>query len=296
MSMAAACRIALGSAQFGQRYGVANRSGAPTQREMDLVVHRARDAGVDTIDTAIAYGDSESMLGAAGLSGFRLVTKLPPISIRAADVEREMREEVRHSLGRLGVERLHGLLLHRAADAISNPPVAAEVRRVLAALATEGIIGRAGVSVYEPTELEAVADVMPLGIVQAPYNVLDRRFDESGWFSRLRAAGAEIHVRSVFLQGLLLLDDGQMPSAFDKWNPVWSRWRAWLRERDVSAVTGALGAVLSNPNVDRVVVGVDTLAQWNEVLAAASSDRGVMPDDPGCDDMQLINPMNWSRV
>lgn len=295
--MADGRRIALGSAQFGQRYGVANRSGAPPQHVVDAIVTRARAAGVDTVDTAIAYGDSESMLGAAGVAGMRVVTKLPPLDMAAPAVEGWVRAQVGASLARLGTSALHGLLLHQPSDLLGGAATARALGEVLRALEKEGAVGRVGVSVYHPTELEALTDVMPLGLVQLPYSVLDRRFDESGWLARLRASATEIHVRSVFLQGLLLLDATDMPTRFSqRFDSIFAEWRAWLRERGIGPLAGALGFVLADARVDRVVVGCESLAQWEEILAHAGARVSDVPWHVRSDDLGLINPVLWPRA
>lgn len=264
---------------------------------MDAIVARARAAGVDTIDTAIAYGDSEAMLGAAGVADLRVVTKLPALAVAAAEVEGWVRAQVRASLGRLGVTALRGLLLHHPSDLLGDTATARALGDVLAALKAEGVVAKVGASVYHPAELDALSSAMPLDLVQLPYNVLDRRFDESGWLDRLRASGAEIHVRSVFLQGLLLLDMNEMPNEFfRRFGSTMAAWRGWLRERGIGPLAGALGFVLADARVDRAVVGCDSLAQWNEILAHAGARVSDVPWHVRSSDLALINPVNWPRA
>ena len=295
--MADGRRIALGSAQFGQRYGVANRSGPPPQEAVDAIVARARAAAVDTIDTAIAYGNSEAMLGAAGVAGLRVVTKLPALAVAAAEVEGWVRAQVRASMGRLGVSTLHGLLLHHPSDLLGDTEISRALGDALGALKAEGVVAKVGASVYHPAELDALSSAMPLDVVQLPYNVLDRRFDESGWLDRLRASGAEIHVRSVFLQGLLLLDPNDMPNEFFKrFGTTLSAWRAWPSERGLTPIAGALGFVLADARVDRAVVGCESLAQWEEILAHAGARVTDVPSHVRSSDLALINPVNWPRA
>jgi aryl-alcohol dehydrogenase-like predicted oxidoreductase len=297
MSMADGRRIALGSAQFGQRYGVANRSGPPPQEAVDAIVARARGAGVDTVDTAIGYGDSEAMLGAAGVDGLRVVTKLPALAVAAAEVEGWVRAQVGASLARLGVPALHGLLLHQPSDLLGDTAISRALVDALGALKADGLVAKIGASVYHPAQLDALANVMALDLVQVPYNVLDRRFDESGWLDRLRASGTEIHVRSVFLQGLLLLDTNEMPNEFfARFHSTLDAWRTWVRERGVGPLAAALGFVLADARVDRAVVGCDSLAQWDEILAHAGARVPDVPAHLRSDDLALINPVNWPRA
>ena len=106
-------KLAIGTAQFGMRYGISNLSGKVSQEGGKAILKYAASAGVDTIDTAMAYGDSEQVLGNIGVDGFNVVTKLPEIPEHIADVEGWVIRAVKDSIFRLGVASLYGLLLHR---------------------------------------------------------------------------------------------------------------------------------------------------------------------------------------
>ena len=252
-----------------------------------------RAAGSDTLDTAMAYGDSESVLGAAGVRDLKVITKLPPLPPEPHDTGAWVREKVRHSLDRLQVPKLHGLLLHRPSDALGAR--APDLLEALASLKVEGVVAKIGVSVYEPNELAQLQGVMKLEIVQAPYNVLDRRFADSGWFDRLRAAGTEIHVRSVFLQGLLLLDEARLPAAFSRWRPIWQRWCEWTRRQGLDNLAAALGFVLKNRNIARVVIGAEAAAQLRQIIASAAALETDVPAELATSDLNLLNPGNWTN-
>ena len=79
-------RIALGTAQFGMDYGIANTKGQVTRSEVKEIIQLAESRGIDTIDTAIVYGESEACLGDAGVQGFKVITKLPPLPESCTDV------------------------------------------------------------------------------------------------------------------------------------------------------------------------------------------------------------------
>ena len=251
-----------------------------------------RETGSDTLDTAISYGDSEVVLGRARIDGFRVVTKLPPLPVETADVAGWVRRHVRTSLDRLRVANLYGLLLHRPAD-VSGPHAGA----LLAALATlkaEGVVTKVGASVYAPEELAELEGAMKLDLVQAPYNVFDRRFESTETFRRLHAAGTEVHVRSVFLQGLLLLDEDELPETFRKWQPLWQRWCGWVRQQGTDQLAAALGFALANPTVDRIVVGAESAAQLRSIVASTRLDLQQVPVELATGDLNLINPTNWT--
>jgi aryl-alcohol dehydrogenase-like predicted oxidoreductase len=284
-------RVALGSVQFGLPYGVANESGQVAPGEAARIVRIAADRGVDTIDTAIGYRDSERVLGDIGVAGFKVVTKLPALPQDVLDVSRWASEQVEGALTRLRAPRLHGLLLHRSADLLGPHGVA--LYRAMQAVKGRGLVGKIGVSVYTPDELGTLLASFAIDLVQAPLNLLDRRLQSSGWLARLNDAGVEVHTRSAFLQGLLLMPRQRIPARFAAWSSLWDRWDRWADGDRRVALKACLAFPLSLPEVDRVVVGVDSAEQFEEILLGAVSERAAWPD-LSCDDEALINPSNWA--
>jgi len=285
-------RLALGSAQFGLDYGVANRTGQVTRAALLEILSHAAQAGLDTLDTAIAYGDSEARLGEAGLARWQVVSKLPRLPADVGDdVPGWVRGQVQGALTRLRVPALAALLLHHPADLCGPHGVA--LTGALAALRDRALVRKTGVSIYDPAELDALWQHDAVQLVQVPFNIVDRRLQRSGWLDRLQARGIEVHVRSVFLQGLLLLPPGQRPARFERWQSLWARWDQWLQQHRLTPLQACLRYVLSLPGVDRVVVGVDSLVQLREILSACDGALPVLPDDLASDDLALINPSHW---
>ena len=286
-------RLAIGTAQFGLPYGVANRSGQLTPSEGAEVLSRARAAGVDTLDTAIAYGTSEARLGALGVDGWRVVTKIPRVPAGTPDVAAWVRTSIRGSQERLGQSRLTGVLLHRPQDLMET--WGRELTATLLGLRKEGVIEKVGVSVYGPDELEQLRPLLPFDLVQAPYNLVDQRLATSGWLERLRDSGVEVHVRSAFLQGVLLMAPEARPAYFARWASLWEVWDRWLADTGTSPLAACLQFALARPEIDRVVVGVDSAEQFSQIVAASTTavPPGSLPP-MACDDPDLINPSRWS--
>jgi aryl-alcohol dehydrogenase-like predicted oxidoreductase len=283
-------RLALGGAQFGLPYGIANHVGQVARADAAVIIAAAHASGLDTVDTAIAYGDSESCLGAAGLAGWHVVSKLPALPDDCPDAVAWVATHIEGSLRRLGVGSLYGLLLHNPRQLMS--PCGPALITALRVARDTGVVGRIGVSIYGPDDLAATYQILPPDLVQAPLNLVDRRLVDSGWLSRLADDGVEIHTRSSFLQGLLLMP--KVPARFTPWRPLWARWQAWLALHPVKAVAACLAYPLSYPEVARVVVGVDSLTQFTDLLTAERAPfRGDLPDLRS-DDEQLINPSKWN--
>ena len=147
------------------------------------------------------------------------------------------------SLVRLKLDRLDSLLLHHPADLLEWR--GERIYRSLLGLKKSGLVERIGVSIYSPNELDTILDNYDIDIVQAPFNVLDRRLETSGCLTRLHELGIEVHVRSVFLQGLLLLKKSEMPDRFHRWDGVWNLWHDWLKDNNITALSATLNFALS---------------------------------------------------
>lgn len=287
-------RIALGTVQFGLPYGIANQAGQVTRQEAKAMLQLASANGIDTLDTAIAYGESEACLGEVGIERFKLVTKLPALPDDCIDVSGWIQQQVAASLARLGVNAVYGLLLHRSEQLLGSNGGA--LYRALQDLKDSGVVQKIGVSIYAPSELEAISKRFRLDLVQAPLNLVDRRLHTTGWLQRLKNDGTEIHTRSAFLQGLLLMPQAAIPPKFAQWGELWHQWHQWLAEHDVSAVRACLAFPLSFPEVDRMVVGADSVGQLEQIIGATLD---AVPDDlPDlrCEEENLINPARWCQL
>lgn len=284
-------KLALGTAQFGLAYGIANTEGQVTADAAVKILARGREAGMDTIDTAIAYGDSEQRLGEAGVEGWQVVSKLPALPDGCGDVQAWVAANVDESLARLKVPHLRGLLLHRPGQLLGAN--GRQLYQALLQLKDTGKVEKIGISIYEPSELDDLCVQYAFDLVQSPFNVFDRRLTTSGWLHRLHAKGVEIHVRSVFLQGLLLSATEKPPLGFERWESLWSSWRSWAIEAGSNPLRAALGHVLTYPEISRVVVGVDSLTQLNEILVCAQSAQQRAPETLATADPDLLNPARW---
>lgn len=287
-------RLALGTVQFGMRYGIANQSGQVSCEQARSMLKLATDHGIDTLDTAIAYGDSETRLGELGICNFKTITKLPALPEGLADVALWVQDQVKASMARLGVSVLYGLLLHRSEQLLG--PQGRALYQSLQELKDSGRVQKIGISIYSPRELDAICPLFPLDLVQAPFNLVDRRLHSSGWLRRLKAAGVEVHTRSAFLQGLLLMPGTERPAKFAPWSAVWASWHQWLADWRIVPVHACLAFALAHPEIDRVVVGADTPTQLQQLIDAANAPA--LPDFPdlACNDEFLINPSQWSHL
>jgi aryl-alcohol dehydrogenase-like predicted oxidoreductase len=295
--MTALARIGLGTVQFGMNYGVSNRAGRPSESEVAAILARAVARGVGYLDTAPAYGDAEALLGRLLPEGhgLRIVTKTPPVPDDVIERRHRLQwlQSFERSLDRLRVDSLYGLLVHHAADL--GKPGWEHLVEALQELKSRGMVGRIGVSVYDEPQLDLAESRFRVEIVQLPLNALDRRPIESGLLARLKAQGSEIHARSVFLQGLLLMPPSDLPEFFAPVRPALARLHDEWTQRGLSPLAACLAFVLRQPEIGAAVVGVNSLAEFDEIadavggLSEFSDDFGQLSEIAP----QYLDPSRW---
>lgn len=278
-------KLALGTVQFGLNYGISNESGQTSKEEVKNILEQASNFGVQTIDTARAYGNSEDVLGQTGVHQFDVVTKLNPAELKMLDVK----EQVQNSLRRLNTTKLYGVLFHNAESALTNPEAVNHLQK----LKEEGLVKKTGYSLYAPDELNKLLDKYPLpDIIQVPFNILDKRFEPQ--LVKLHDEGVEIHTRSTFLQGLFFMDPEDLGSFF---NPVKACIAAMQREltSKQALATYLLQEVLRFGFIDKVVIGVNSAHQMRENISGLlSSSTRIRLDIPTINDAVLM-PNLWPK-
>jgi aryl-alcohol dehydrogenase-like predicted oxidoreductase len=267
-------KIALGTVQFGVNYGISNKAGKTSQAEVGSILATARENGVSVIDTASLYGDSEAVLGRSlpADSGFKIVTKTPQFAkqtLDAADAQ-QLEDSLRASLAKLGTTSVYGLLIHRADDLLL-PGGDLLVERLIG-LKQAGLVSKVGVSVYTGRQIDQVLERFPMDLVQLPINVLDQRLLQSGHLQKLKNAGVEIHARSAFLQGLLLMELKDIPGYFDRVLGRLDSYHRFTKEQGLTPLQAALGFVSGIPEIDQVVCGVNDARQLCEICEAVKVD------------------------
>jgi hypothetical protein len=296
MATEVASRLVLGTAQLGMRYGIGNRTGVPASEEIDRMLLGAHALGIRTLDTAQCYGNSEVAIGGflAGHPGleFDLISKIDPaVDPSEGGAVRAAAEESVAVLGR----PLDGLLIH-------NPVWLDDwdqgIGEALVACRNAGLARALGISIYTPGQFRRALEIDDLEIVQAPFNVLDRRLSDSDLLACASDLGRRVYLRGVFLQGVLLMRGAELPAAMghatgpvDAWHALCARWAA-------DPLETALGFALRTVPDSMVVVGCETLAQIEQNVAAA---RGAAIDDaltaaihalPQGEE-RLVNPALW---
>jgi aryl-alcohol dehydrogenase-like predicted oxidoreductase len=293
MRRRAAAKLGVGTARFGLDDGLWPRRRRMAEGEAAAVLQVAATAGVGLIDTAALYGDAEAVVGRAlpRPSPFRLVTR----TARLADGVEAVERRARASLHRLGVERADALLVHAAGDLLGADGPALWDR--LKGLKDEGLFERIGVSAHAGDDPLGLARRFKPDLMQLPASLLDQRLIRGGALSEIAALGVEVHLRSIFLQGLLFLPRNDLPRGLAEAGPRLSRIRRTIAEAGADPLQAALAFALGRPEASAVVVGVASADELRAIVAAAAApapqlDWGAL----ALDHATALDPHRWAAA
>ena len=281
-------KLALGTVQFGMKYGINNFVGVPNDREVSNILDFAYKNGIQTLDTAIAYGNSQERLGKLSYDNFKIISKFSGI-FNFKDLENELLK----SLSNLRRDKIYGFIFHKAIDLIKNPKMWSYLEK----LKSLKKIKKIGFSIYNEKELN---EILNLGfvpdLVQLPYSILDRRLEDS--LKKLNNLDVEIHVRSVFLQGLYFKDLNNLPETLFPLRPYLRKLHEIYNFNKIKMSLLALNFIKQNKNIDKIVIGSDSVCQLNENISAMrynlDSDIIKSIHEINVVEKELLNPINWN--
>ncbi|MBL9066181.1 MAG: aldo/keto reductase [Sphingopyxis sp.] len=280
--------LALGTVQFGLAYGVAGGSHPVSESETRTILAAAHEAGIRRLDTAPAYGDIEDRLaGLCGKLDFGIVSKIPamPEGLSSAEAASWLRASVDLSRRRLG-DRLCGIIFHDASLPIGAHGTA--LRDALAeAVAGTGI--RIGASHYSADTFPDEVLWPDHAMAQLPGNAYDQRID--GFGDAL--TDTEVSMRSAFLQGLLLVDRARAVARVPEAADWLARWDRWCTDVGLSPLAAALAVAKSFDTVDYCLVGVDSIAQLRDIVAAWDATSAIAAPELAGDDPRIFDPRQW---
>lgn len=292
-------RLGLGTVQFGLNYGITNSAGRVSEEEVARILRTAAAAGIDVLDTAALYGESEAVIGRMPESHmFRVISKTPKFAGDSDTVTDQFRDGLSSSLARIQRPALDALMVHRASDLLG--PVGDGLWRAMEQAKIEGLVKAIGASVYEGSEIDALMARYPLDIVQLPLNAVDHRLVEGGQIDSLAAHGVEIHARSALLQGLLTVAPEHVEPRFAPLRPVLAAMRDRCMQQGIPLLALLLGGVLRHAAVSKVIVGATTSLELSGLIAAAQT---AVADGAKIDymdfqiaDARILNPALWHTL
>lgn len=284
-------RIILGTAALGSNYGIKNKGLEFSNVYAGQILNSAREMNITALDTAPQYGRAQEYIGNFHKENykFEVFSKLPKGLEDKPDLALEC---VAKSLEDLQVSKLSGLYFHSAQNLLSIRHN--EATDTIKNLEMSGLVESLGVSIYDSDELDQIVSRFPeIDIVQVPENIMDQRLMKSTTIGRARATGKKIFVRSVFLQGLLLMK----PSEYFSQGPDANRGLRELEEFSASLEVEPIDVCLSYLKhlgwVDGAVIGISRSEQLNRIMNYKEVDLSNLRL-PTPFTREISDPRNWS--
>lgn len=263
--------MTLGTVQLGMNYGIANQAGKPSEEKSFAILSAALSNGINCLDTARGYGDSEEVIGRflrswKGASP-RLITKIPPLQGSSRkELERFAAQAMERSLEALGVAKVDSVMLHGAKDPAIHGAACADIMK---GLISRGYTDHVGVSVYTAQDIESMLSYDVFSLTQVPMSIFDQRLIAEGWIQKLQQRDYRVFVRSVFLQGLFFLDPDAItdPILLKHAEPKLRLLQRIAAQADMTVSQLAIAFIRDCPGVTSLVLGADTPQQVEHNIA-----------------------------
>jgi len=261
--------LCLGTVQLGLKYGVQGNEQPNSSHAIDIL-DAAYNNGIRIFDTASAYGSAEQILSEffkkkiIDRKSISIVTKLKPFAFDGAstnDYKAILDNEVRASMSILGVSYLDGYMFHNAQYIYDLDAVNA-----LLSIKEGGAVQSVGVSIYTPEEAMKTLSYEGIDIIQIPYNVLDKRLDQCGFFEQAHKRKVQVYARSALLQGLLTMQIGEVPDYLSFTVNVLKEYHDICREYNTTPYIAAVQYVMLHSGIDYLVFGVDNMSQMKDYI------------------------------
>ena len=284
-------KIILGSANFDQIYGI--KKNFIKKSEIKKLFDLALKNKIKTIDTSPLYDKSEKIIGLLNNNRFKIISKIPkpPKNIKRENIKKWLKQNVMISLKNLKIKKFECLLLHNANSLLCKN--GDEIYKGIRNMKINGFTSKIGVSIYDFNVLDKILKKFKFNLIQAPFNILDQRLVEKGWLKKLKKRKIEVHARSIFLQGILLLKHNQLPKKLIKLSKKLVMWENWLKKNKFSSLQVCLSFVLNQRQLDGIVVGYNNTNQLNQILKLKQIKNNFSLPNLNIKDKKLIDPREW---
>jgi aryl-alcohol dehydrogenase-like predicted oxidoreductase len=288
-------KIILGTAQFGMSYGVSNKDGKTSESDVFDIINYAKNCGIKYLDTASAYGKSEFILGkVANNNDWKIITKVPSLKdFKGNNHKSRVKELFNKSLTNLNRNSIDTLLIHSCEDLFTK--YGHSLYEALIELKEAKKINKIGVSVYNKSQINRLLGFYDVDLIQAPINILDQRLILEDYLGQIKKSGVEVHVRSIFLQGLLLMPFDEIPSFFKPIYPQIRLFHEKAKSLSISPLSLALSYVDSIKEVNHILIGVNSLNHLKEIAKAQIVKISTKDFfNLGVFDENYVNPSKWT--
>ena len=286
-------KIILGSANFNQVYGI--KKNLIKKNQIKKLLYLASKNNIKIIDTAPIYNESEKIIGQLNKNRFKIISKIPnkPKNIKKGQIKDWLKNSATNSLENLNIKKFECLLLHNGESLLKK--YGNEIYEGIKKLKSNGITKKIGISIYNFNSLNKILKKFKVDLIQVPFNIFDQRLIQKDLLKRIKKQKIQIHVRSVFLQGVLLLKYNQLPKKLKKFKKEWDKWQNWLKKNKANPLQACLSFIRNQTQLDGIVVGCDNINQLNQILKLKQMKGKFSLHNLNIKNNKLIDPRKWSK-
>lgn len=283
-------KLGIGTLQFGQNYGVANKTGKLSTKDIKEIKKIALKNDIKIIDTASVYGESEERLGKNDFSKFKIVTKLP-VTKPSKNIKKWVFNNLNLSLKKLKIQKIYGMHIHNTKYLLGKK--GDQIYKSLINAKKKGLIKKIGISIYTIKELKKILSKFEIDLVLLPFNIFDQRLLKTNMLKVLKDRNIEIHTRTTFLQGLLLIKKKNLPNKFEKYKKYFDNWEKLCKKQNMRKYEVCLKYALSNDYIDKVIIGIDNSNHFKRLIKSVGYLDIPIKTVDASKEINLINPAKW---
>jgi len=273
-------KLIIGTANFNNAYGIKNQFKRLSNNQKKLIINYLKSKKKLVFDTAQAY-ENEKYFGKINFQK-KIYTKVK--------FKRNTNLSISKSFTDLKTKKIHGIMFHNVKDLKGKKGV--ERFNFLKKLKDSKMIKQIGISIYKPEEIKYFYKKFKIDFIQIPLNVFDQRLIYSAWFKRLKKKKIEIHARSIFLQGLLLLKKKDLPKKFLMFKKIFDKWYKWNKEHNLNQLESCL-EFIHKQKVNKIVIGIDNLEQLKKIINYKATKKKYNFSKLKTRELNLISPYLW---
>ncbi len=283
----------LGTAHIGNQYGLQAKDSAPLSPfEVKVLFNGIRKLGINYIDTALAYGQSQRLIGESiNHQDWHIQTKIFANGFNLCNIENEIVSQISACRRALKTSEIHTILIHDAFELDNKRFIV--LSQVLDKLVLNKSLERWGISIYSPKDFFRLRDVARFSVVQMPLNIIDQRAVSEEVIDICIKDKIEFQARSIFLQGLLLSKQLRMLSYFSEFDAI-KKYEKFLTENDLDGLMANLSFLNSLGRHVRLVIGARSIKEATQILKTYSKTHNKLSfSNLFSSDLALIDPRLW---
>lgn len=283
-------KICIGTANFNLRYGLKKKK--VDFKNIKKIIQYSKQKKIKFLDTAISYNNSKTVLSKINLNKFHLITKISLPKRKIKNLHDWIIQSVMDEKKKLKIKIFYALLFHNT-KIFEKKIYISQICTAIDYLKKKKIIKKVGLSIYDPTELDKYFHYYKFEIIQFPLNIFDRRIINTGWLNKLKKSHVELHARSIFLQGLLLLDKKDLPKKFYRWKRYFGYLEKFVDVKKITKKEACISFIKDCKKIDRFVIGINNYLQIKENLELIKLKSIKIPTHLQVKSKRLINPKLW---